>query len=168
MNKTLYHSHTHLSCQVPCPSLYPYILSTTVLSDTLAKHFWRAGATQQVCREGMLMHHVVCAYIFQVVVILSEEAEQNTKTTLELLLRRICLLLKQARLWRNSLDQLPYVRYTNRKNNIPVIVHVVQSLGRYLSRTQRKPSVPDGVIRTVKPGNLSRQVMHRDKCKDAI
>jgi hypothetical protein len=29
-------------------------------------------------------------------------------------------------------------------------------------------SVPDGVIRTVKPGNFSRQVMHRDICKDAI
>ena len=42
------------------------------------------------------------------------------------------------------------------------------ALGLCLSQTQRKHSVPDGVIRTVKPGNLSRQVMHRDICKDAI
>ena len=95
-----YHAHPYILST----TVLSDILSTTVLGDILSKHFWRAGATQQVCREGMLMHHVVCAYIFQVVVILSEEAEQNTKTTLELLLRRICLLLKQARLWRNSLD----------------------------------------------------------------
>ena len=37
-----------------------------------------------------------------------------------------------------------------------------------LSLPQRKHSVPDGVNLTVKPGNLSRQVMHRDICKDAI
>jgi hypothetical protein len=42
------------------------------------------------------------------------------------------------------------------------------ALGLCLSRTQRKHSVPDGVIRTIKPGNLSQQVMHRDICKDAI
>ena len=43
-------------------------------------------------------------------------------------------------------------------------VYVVQwwALGLCLSWTQCKHSVPDAVIRTVKPGNLSWQVMHRD------